>query len=170
MGRIGGAYGVRGQVRVVPVSQDPLALAEHARWWVRRRESEPWRARQASGAKAHGGALIAMLEGVANREDAERLRGAEVGIARDDLPALAEGEIYWADLQGLAVVNRDGVVLGRVTGLMDNGAHPILRVQPDAQPPAAGPAGERLIPWVPAHVERVDLAGRTIEVDWPADE
>ncbi|HSV18687.1 MAG TPA: ribosome maturation factor RimM [Casimicrobiaceae bacterium] len=167
MGRIGGAYGVRGQVRVVPVSEDPLALGRHARWWVRRRDNEPWQPCQASGVKAHGGALVATLAGVANREDAERLRGAQVGIARDDLPALAEGEIYWTDLQGLVVINRDGVVLGHVTGMMDNGAHAIVRVQPDA---AEGARAERLIPWVPAHVERVDLAGRTIQVDWPADE
>ena len=168
MGRIGGAYGVRGQVRVVPVSEDPLALAGHARWWLRVRDIEPWQLRQASGVKAHGGALVATLEGVAQREDAERLRGAEVGIARDDLPPLAEGEMYWTDLHGLAVINRDGVVLGHVSGMMDNGAHAILRVQPDASAERA--RGERLIPWVPAHVERVDPAGRTIQVDWPADD
>ena len=103
-----------------------------------------------------------LLEGVAERESAERLRGAAIGLPRAVLPVLSANEFYWSDLEGLAVVNREGVTLGRVTGLIDNGAHPILRVQEEG-------AAERLIPWVPVHVERVDVAAGRIEVDWPAD-
>ena len=164
MGRIGGAYGVRGMVRVVPLSEDPLALTQQAQWWLQVRPEGEWQARNASGARAHGNALVATLEGVHNREDAEALRGAMVGVPRAVLPALKQDEIYWADLEGLGVVNRDGVALGRVVGLMDNGAHPILRVRA-----LESGVAERLIPWVPAHVDRVDVAAGRIEVDWPAD-
>jgi 16S rRNA processing protein RimM len=55
-------------------------------------------------------------------------------------------------------------VLGAVAEVIDNGAHPILRVRP-----ADGAPGERLIPWVPAFVDAVDVAARRIDVDWPAD-
>jgi 16S rRNA processing protein RimM len=162
MGRVAGAYGVRGTVRVTPLSQDPQALTQHAQWWLRARDDAPWQAHRVSGARTHGAALIATLDGVATREDAERLRGALVGVPRSELPALAAHELYWADLEGLDVVNAEGVALGKVVGLMDNGAHPILRVRD------AG-AAERLIPWVPAHVTRVDVAARRIDVDWPVD-
>jgi len=162
MGRIGGAYGVHGMVRVVPLSEDPLALASQPQWWLQVGREGEWRPRRVNEARAHGNALVASLEGVASREEAEGLRGAMVGVPRAALPPLQAGEIYWADLEGLGVVNREGVALGRVVELMDNGAHPILRVRADE-------GDERLIPWVPAHVDRVDVAAGRIDVDWPAD-
>jgi 16S rRNA processing protein RimM len=143
MGRVSGPYGVRGMVRVQPWSDDPLALTRHASWWLRPKQASLWESRRVTGARAHGGALIAALEHVVTRDDAEALRGAEVGISRDALPALAEHELYWADLEGLAVVNRD-------------------RVRDDA-------GGERLIPWVPIYVDNVDVAGGRIDVDWQSD-
>jgi 16S rRNA processing protein RimM len=130
--------------------------------WRLRRRGGAWIDYRVNGARAHAGALIAALEGIATREDAAALRGAEVGIDRAELPAPGEGELYWADLEGLDVVNREGVALGRVVGLIDNGAHAILRVQD-------GVAPERLIPWVPVYIDGVDLAARRIDVDWPAD-
>jgi len=162
MGRIGGAYGVRGMVRIVPLSEDPLALVDQPQWWIQARADGEWQLRGVTGARAHGNALVATLAGVVSREDAERLRGAMVGVPRAALPALREGEMYWADLEGLCVVNRDGLELGRVVELMDNGAHPILRVR-------GGEGEERLIPCVPAHVDGIDVAAGRIDVDWPAD-
>lgn len=164
MGRIGAAYGVRGMVKVEPLSEDRVALAAHRTWWLRPRTGGAWRACDVLDCRAHGGALVAALAGVIDREQAAALRGSSVGIAREALPALAADELYWADLEGLAVVNREGVVLGAVAEVIDNGAHPILRVRP-----ADGAPGERLIPWVPAFVDAVDVAARRIDVDWPAD-
>src|SRR5689334_11615855 len=162
MGRVSAAYGVRGMVRIEPLSEDRLALAAHRTWWLRPRTGGAWRAVEVLDTRAHGGALVATLEGVADRDQAIALRGASVGIDRAALPALADDELYWADLEGLAVVNRDGVVLGTVAEVMDNGAHPILKVRD-------GAAVERLIPWVPAYVEALDRDARRIDVDWPAD-
>ncbi|MGZ5206603.1 MAG: ribosome maturation factor RimM, partial [Caldimonas sp.] len=77
-------------------------------------------------------------------------------------------EFYWADLVGASVVNRDGVVLGTVAGLIDTGPHSVLRVAPEgAEVPADGE--ERLIPFVSAYVDAVDIAGRRITVDWGLD-
>ena len=78
------------------------------------------------------------------------------------LPALAEDEYYQADLVGMTVVNRDGEVLGAVVDFVESGAHPIVRV-------AGQDGGERLIPWVAQYIDRVDVAARRIDVDWPAD-
>jgi 16S rRNA processing protein RimM len=162
MGRVSGPYGVRGMVRVQPWSDDPLALTRHASWWLRARQAHEWNARRVTEARRHGAALIAALENVLTRDDAEALRGAEVGIEREALPPLASDELYWADLEGLAVVNRAGVALGRVDRVTDNGAHAILRVRDDA-------GVERLIPWVPLYVEKVDVESGRIDVDWQAD-
>jgi 16S rRNA processing protein RimM len=163
MGWVRGAYGVHGMLHVQPVSEDPLALTRHPVWCLRAGPDGDWRRHAVGEVRAHGAALVAALDGIATREQAGALRGAEVGVARSALPALAPGQWYWADLEGLAVVNRDGVDLGKVVGLLDNGAHAVLRVRHDAVP------GERLVPWVPAHVVEVDLPARRIEVDWPAD-
>ena len=113
----------------------------------------------------HSGALVVALEGVDTREAAHALKGSRVGVPRTALPAPTEGEIYWDDLTGLAVLNRAGVLLGRVAGMTEHGAHPLLRVERPAG--SAGP--ERLIPYVPAIVDRVDLPGGRIEVDWGED-
>ncbi len=162
MGRVSAAYGVRGMVRVEPLSEDRTALAAHPVWWLRPRAGGGWRSCNVIDVRAHGGALVAALQGVDDRDQAMALRGASVGIDRGALPALADDELYWADLEGLAVVNRDGVPLGTVAEVIDNGAHPILRVRDAA-------AIERLIPWVPVYVDAVDRDARRIDVDWPAD-
>ena len=80
-------------------------------------------------------------------------------------PAAAQGEIYWEDLTGLAVVNRKGVLLGEVLGIVAHGAHPLLRVASPGE--AAG--AERLIPYVPAIIDAVDVEAGRIDVDWGAD-
>ena len=90
-------------------------------------------------------------------------RGALIGVPRSELPAAAEGEVYLADLVGLDVVNREGQALGVVVAVDDFGAHPVLRVRAD------GGGRERLIPFVAAHVDEVDLASKRIGVDWGGD-
>jgi 16S rRNA processing protein RimM len=115
-------------------------------------------------ARQHGDALVAQLAGIGSREDALQWRGAGVSVPRAALPDPGEDEVYWADLVGLAVVNRQGVALGTVAAVEDHGAHGILRVT------AAEPGTEeRLIPFVAAYVDSVDLAARRIEVDWGTD-
>ena len=106
--------------------------------------------------------VIAEIDGIATREAATELRGATVGVPREALPELAEDEHYRADLIGMAVVNREGKRLGDVVGFIDTGAHPIVRVAEAGVP-------ERLIPWVPRYVDRIDTQARRIDVDWAED-
>ena len=97
----------------------------------------------------HSGSLVVALRRVETREAALAMKGFEVGVPRTALPAAAQGEIYWEDLTGLAVVNRTGVLLGEVRGIVAHGAHPLLRVARPARRPA--PSG--LIPYVPAIID-----------------
>jgi len=162
MGRIGAPFGVRGWVRVTPWSEDAGALATHRTWAIRGTADDAWRDVEVLEAKLQTPGLVAHFAGVESREAAAALRGREVGLRRDVLPPPAENEYFWTDLEGLEVMNRSGVCLGRVAGVAGNGAHPILRVATQEGP-------ERLIPFVPAYVDRVDMAAGRIEVDWQAD-
>jgi 16S rRNA processing protein RimM len=89
------------------------------------------------------------------------LRRTERGVPRHSLPDAGEGAYYQADLAGMRMVNREGVVLGVLEDFIESGAHPIARVVDDA-------GAQRLIPWVDAYIDGVDVDARRIDVDWPA--
>lgn len=161
MGRVGAPFGVRGWLKVQPFSATAGALLDYATWWLARQGRGVPVAYRCIEGREHGASLVAKLEGVENREEAAALRGAEVLVARSALPDAKDDEVYWSDLVGCAVVNLKGEMLGTVTGLQDFGAHPILFV-------ARADGGERLIPFVPAFVQGVDLEAKRIEVDWEA--
>lgn len=165
MGTVASPHGIRGWVRIRTDTQDPAALLRYDVWWIRPPRGGKWVARSLVAGRAHGGALVVQLEGVADRDAALALKGCDVGVPREAMPAPAADEIYWTDLAGMAVVNRSGVLLGTLAGLVEHGAHPLLRVT--RREGESGP--ERLIPYVPAIVTGVDRAGRRIEVDWGED-
>ena len=88
--------------------------------------------------KPHGKSVVAKLAKVEDRDAAAELLDVEIAVPREDLPQTQTGEYYWADLEGLQVVHRDGQSLGRVAYLMATGASDVLVVNGD---------GERLIPF-----------------------
>ncbi len=157
-------YGVLGWLKLRPHSSQPEALLGYRRWWLRDSPGAAWREVVRAEAKMHSGTVLARLEGIDSREAALALRGAEVGVMREAMPVLRAGELYWADLVGLEVVNREGAVLGRVASVQEYGAHPVLRVAAEGEA-----AAERLIPFVAAHVDGVDVAAGRIDVDWQPD-
>jgi 16S rRNA processing protein RimM len=164
MGRIAAPFGIRGWVKVAPWSEDPATLLAHAVWYLREPDAAAtWRAVEVVSARPHANVLVAELRGVASREAAAALRGHEIGLPRQALSAPARNEYFWTDLEGLEVVNRAGANLGRVTAVTSNGAHAILRVA------GRDRVAERLIPFVPAYIDRVDAERRRIDVDWEPD-
>jgi 16S rRNA processing protein RimM len=165
LGEVVGSYGVRGWLRVRPYSADPEALLGFAAWRLKPARGRDWREVTKVDGRMHSGALLVALDGVDTREAALAMKGFLVGVPRAALPAAADDELYWDDLTGLAVRNRTGVLLGEVVGLTEHGAHPLLRVAR----PAGTPGPERLIPYVPAIVDRVDVVAGRIDVDWGED-
>ena len=166
VGRVGDASGVRGDIKVIPFSADGAALLAAREWWLEGPARAPRRSVGVLSAKAHGSVVKASLMGLADRDAAAALKGAQVLVPRSRFPVLAEQEFYWVDLIGLAVVNEAGVSLGTVAGLVESGAHDILDVrasEPD------GSIKQRLIPFVDAFVRTVDRAGRHIVVAWEPD-
>lgn len=164
LGRVAGVYGVRGWVKVQSYTRPASNLLEYPRWWVQ--SQEPYEARVLEG-RPQGAGLVAWLEGpgglpIEDREAAVALVGAELQVPRSALPEPPAGSYYWADLIGMDVAGLDGVPLGQVSGLLDNGAQDVLVVRDGAC--------ERLIPFVRGPIIRsVDLQARRIEADWAAD-
>jgi 16S rRNA processing protein RimM len=170
VGYVSGAYGLQGWIRIRPYSADADALLHAKTWWLGNPEL-PLQLRDVDmmQAKNHSGDVVAQLVGVAGRDAAEALKGTVVQISRRHFPALSDSEFYWVDLIGLEVENLQGEHLGVVDSMMDNGAHPILRV---AVPPVAGQdkaQPEILIPFVEQFVIKVDLTARKITTDWGLD-
>jgi len=168
VGYVSGAYGVTGSIRVTPFSSDADALQNVKTWWL---DKPNLHAVTVRTTKLHGGDVVAQLVGVVGRDASEALKGAAVSIPRSQFPQLAADEFYWSDLIGLDVVNLQGEALGQVADMMDNGVQSILRIKPvlDLEATAGVKAEERLIPYVDQFVKTVDLASKTITVDWGLD-
>jgi 16S rRNA processing protein RimM len=165
MGEVLGPYGIRGWLKVRSFAESPGTLLNHSEWWLKPALGAAWSEFRRRDGRLHSGALVVALGGIDTREAALAMKGFEVGVPRDALPDAGEGEFYWDDLTGLAVLNRSGVMLGEVRGVAQHGAHPLLRVAR----PSTAPGPERLIPFVAAIIDRVDVAAGRIEVDWGAD-
>jgi 16S rRNA processing protein RimM len=178
VGRVLGAWGIKGGIRVQPFSKDPEALLSAKRWFIRPPEglgaklgvlSFPPSLR-VTHSKVHGDSVVATAQQLPDRNAAEAMQGARIFISRSNFPSAGDGEFYWIDLIGLAVVNRQGEALGTVTDLIDTGAHSVLRLRrPDAVEGASLEASERLIPFVAAFIDDVSLVERRITVDWGLD-
>jgi 16S rRNA processing protein RimM len=166
VGHVTGAYGIHGWVRIKPYSADADALLYAKTWWLDKPDLHDVDMRQV---KMHSGDIVAQLMGVSGRDAAEALQGATVQIARSHFPALSKDEFYWLDLIGLAVENLQREHLGQVSNLMDNGAHPILRVEAIDPTGIEKPQREILIPFVDQFIKAVDQAAKKITVDWGMD-
>jgi 16S rRNA processing protein RimM len=156
--RIGAAHGVRGAVKLWTFTEDPLAVQTYGPLATKdgSRQFEVATAREAKG---H---LVATLKGIATREDAERLNGIELYVARDKLPTTDEDEYYHADLIGLAAVTAAGEPLGRVIAIHNFGAGDIIEIAP--------PHGATmLLPFTNAVVPSVDLAAGRVVIELPAE-
>ena len=156
--KIGAAHGVRGEVRLWPFTEDPMAVLHYGPLSTKdgARQFEVARAR---AAKDH---LVATFKGVADRNEAERLNGIELYISRDALPATDEGEYYHADLIGLAAVDPQGAAIGTVTAIHNFGAGDIIEIAPNSGP-------SLLLPFTNAVVPTVDLAAGHVVVELPGE-
>ena len=161
VGRVVGAFGVRGEVKLESWTEPRSAIFGYRPWILRdargvERELMGVRGRQV------GKGLSAEIPGVEDRDAAEAMRGTEVWVPRSALPKAAEGEFYWIDLEGLEVVNTEGRAMGRVSHLFATGANDVLVARDGDR--------EWMIPFVrPQFVTDIDTAAGRITVDWDPD-
>lgn len=157
LGRVHGAFGVRGELKLESFTDPARAILRYQPWVLRDAQG---RERELVGARGRETAkgLVATFPGVDDRDAAEALRGSEVWVPRSALPPPAPGEYYWVDLEGLRVVNADGTDFGTVSHLFSTGANDVL---------VATGERERMIPFLqPDTVAAIDFEAGVVRVDW----
>jgi len=159
MGRIVGPFGVQGWLKVKPFTESPDALGEFTAWIVGGEAG--WGERTLEDFEVHSKGPVAKLAGCDDRDAAQKMRGADVAIPREQMGDAEEGQLYRVDLVGLEVVDATGAVLGRVEGFFDTGETGVMVV--------SGEERERMIPFIPGYVVAVDRKAGRITVDWKAD-
>jgi len=173
VGRLGAPHGLRGEVHIHSYTTPAENILDYQPWFVRKRPagrkgskrgsvyapSNLWRPLKVHDLRAHKEHFLGRVEGYVEREDVALLKGLEVGVPRSQLPDLQLDEFYWRDLIGTQVIATNDTVLGTVAGLIETGAHDVLRVRP-----AQAGQSEVLIPFVKTYVLSVSTG--EIRVDW----
>jgi len=165
VGRISGAHGIKGWVKVFSHTEPPEQILEYSPWQLVKKGSNV--TLEVKQGRQQGKRIIAQLEDLESRNDAEALLGAEIWIDQRQLAELEEGEFYWYQLEGLQVMNSAGERLGLLDHLFETGANDVMVVKPDE---SSIDGRERLIPYVEQQVVlEVDIEAGKIIVNWEAD-
>ena len=153
LGVVAAPHGVRGLVRVKSFTEDPMAVGKYGPL-----SDETGKKRyRVEALSAARGAVLARIEGVADRNAAEAIRGLRLYVEREHLPATGEREWYEADLVGLAAVGRDGRDWGKVVAFHDFGAGSVMEV-----------SGGAMLPFTDEAVPEIDVEGGKVVIDPPA--
>ena len=159
MGRVSGLLGVKGWIKVFSYTHPRENIVGFSRWVLF--HDDVLDDVVVESGELRGRTVVAKLRGIDDRDQARALVGAEITVPRTDLPPCDAGEYYWADLEGLRVCTLAGEELGLIDGLFSTGAHDIIVVEGERQ---------RLIPFVLERVvQKVDLDGGLVVVDWDSD-
>lgn len=155
VGVIGAAQGIRGEVRVKPYTEDPLALGEYG--VLHAADGRRFEVLDLRFAKT---VVVVRFRGINDRNAAEALKGVELYIDRSSLPdeELEDGEFYHADLEGLEACDAEGVVWGVVSAVFDFGGGDLLELRTEGRKAV-------VIPFTIAAVPEVDLVNGRILVD-----
>lgn len=159
LGKVLAAFGIQGWVKIHSDSRPIEAIGRYRSWQLQLKDE--WIRFRVKSVRTQGKGLIAKLEGVNDRSQAEALAGARIAIDPAQLPKLPEGEYYWRDLLGLNVVTREGMKLGTVEQMLETGANDVMVLKGER---------ERLVPFIPGQVVlEVDLDNGRMVVDWDPD-
>lgn len=189
LGRIVSAYGVKGWVKIQPHSAHADVLLGTSVWWLKAPVppgkqgafSHQGTSYRVQSSRFHTDSVVAQLDSVSDRNQAEALKGYTVWAPRSAFPEADDDEYYWIDLIGCRLYGKQGsetVLLGEIIEVIDNGAHGVLRVARACETESGvlerllnekGRAQEVLVPFVQAHVHTVDLQNKSLYSNWPAD-
>lgn len=155
VGKIASTYGVQGWLKVISYTEWTSGIAEYKPWFLG--EHGHWQSIEVTECREYGKGLIVKLVGYDSPEKARLLTGKKIAVLRSVLPALGKDEYYWSDLEGLTVINQDGVNLGKIVYLIETGSNDVLVVKGET---------EHAIPYLPNVIKSIDLANKIMRVDW----
>jgi len=158
VGRVAGAFGVKGEIRIATYTEQPMSLLSYGALLDQRGAV----CLSLTTARESKGGLIGRAKGVETKEQADALRGLVLHVERSTLPQPDEDEFYLTDLIGLSAVAPDGASLGKIRSVQDFGAGDLLEVAPVA-------GNSWYAPFTRAVVPSVDIAGGRVVIDRPAE-
>lgn len=159
LGRITGAHGIRGEVMIHAYTAAPEDIGAYGPL----SDASGARLFEIKIVRVTAKGVVARLAGVGDRNAAEALKGVELYVERDRLPAAGEGEFYHADLIGLAAVDPEGKPVGQIVAVPHYGAGDLLEIR------LAGSGRTELIPFTDAFVPEVDIANSRVVVVLPPE-
>ena len=159
MGKLLVPYGVNGWIKVYSFTEKLESFLIYKKLYLSKNKKE-WLEINIKEIKLHGKTIIANFLEIANRTEAENYKDYLIGVPKDYLPQLNENQYYWNDLIGFEVLNLQNISFGLVDTYIETGANDVIVVKGDK---------ERLIPYTPMTVLRVDTINHKIIVDWDED-
>ncbi|MCL1073631.1 ribosome maturation factor RimM [Shewanella dokdonensis] len=166
LGKIGSSYGVKGWLRITAYTDAVEGIFEYSPWLIQ--QQGEWREVKIDRWRFHGNTVIALLEGVETREQAQMLTNCDIGILPQQMKSLPEDEFYWRDLIGCEVINTQGYNMGIVDQIVETGSNDVLLIKANAKD--AFGKEERMVPFVTEQfIKQVDLTAKQITVDWDPD-
>lgn len=191
LGKISGVHGIKGWVKVFSYTSPRIKITEYKQWFLKsnalgsnavdsNKESssvakpashvslkdQSWSAIKLIEGKEQGKNIIAKLQGVNYRDEAEALIGTEIAICEEQLQVLTENEYFWRDLIGLSVKTIQGDTLGVIDWIFDTGSNDVIIVKDTS----GSEVKEHLLPWVFDDViQSIDLENSLMVVDWDPD-
>lgn len=168
IGQLRSPYGLNGWLWVYSNTAPLSNMFDYLPWYIKTKAG--WQTVDVKRWKTQGKGLVVALKGVIDRTAAEQLVGAEIWIAKSQLPQAGIDEYYWSDLKGLTVIalqeDEQEVNLGKIHELFETGANEVMVVHATAE---SVDSEERMIPWHRDVVQRVDLETGHIYVLWGVD-
>jgi 16S rRNA processing protein RimM len=158
LGKIGGAFGVKGWVRVTSYTDPPENILDYDDWLIG--GAGRWQSIEIEDGRVTGKGVLVKLAGVETPEEARLQTGIEIGVRRSQMPAPEPGEYYWSDLEGLEALTKDGAVLGRIDHFRTTPGGTVVIVQGER---------EHWIPFVKDRIVKVELEAGRIVFDWGVD-
>jgi 16S rRNA processing protein RimM len=159
VGKFGAPHGVRGLIKVISSTEIPDAIMDYQPWYIE--EEGEWQILPLTTVGLKGQQVMAEIDGITDRDEVKEYTGCEIAVPYTALPKVAEGEYYWADLEGLTVITETGQILGLIDHIFNAGASDVIVVEGE------GENQRYLIPFVQGDtVKSIDLAEKTMIVNW----
>lgn len=159
VGKISGVFGIKGWVKVFSFTANKENILKYSPWVLRK--ADETKTIKVINGNLQSKAVVAQLDGINDRDQAESLMGWDIFISPAQLPKTRQNEYYWSDLVGLTVENTDGAEFGVISSLLETGANDVVIVQGER---------ERCIPFLQGQtIINIDLTAGKMIVDWDAD-